>query len=176
MTTTQIVLVVLIVVVALGVVALLLAQHRRRTHLQEQFGPEYDRAVEGGDRREAERDLRERAQRREELDIRPLPARERAAFAKRWRATQADFVDQPSLAIQSADLLVTDGARYGMQDRITQSVFPVLSALLPDRFRQIHVRELALAMKLNAERTMIDPVEVLQHAEFMELLEGRSRR
>lgn len=73
-------------------------------------------------------------------------------------------------------LLVTDSVRYGMQDRITQSVFPMLSALLPDRFRRIHVRELALAMKLNAERTMIDPVEILQHAEFMELVEGRSRR
>ena len=108
MTTTQIVLVVLIVVLALGVVAVLVAQHRRRTHLQEQFGPEYDRAVESGDRREAERDLRERAQRREELDIRPLPARERAAFAKRWRSAQADFVDQPSLAGQSADLLVAE--------------------------------------------------------------------
>jgi hypothetical protein len=108
MTTMQIVLVVLIVVVALGVAALLLAQHRRRTRQQEQFGPEYDRAVEAGDRREAERELRERTQRREKLDIRPLPARERAAFAKRWRATQADFVDQPSLAIQSADLLVAE--------------------------------------------------------------------
>jgi hypothetical protein len=108
MTTLQTVLVVVIVLVVLGVVALLLAQRRRRTRLQEQFGPEYDRVVESGDRREAERELRERTERREKLDIRPLPPRERAAFAKRWRAAQADFVDQPSLAIQSADLLVTE--------------------------------------------------------------------
>lgn len=107
MTTTQIVLVVLAVLVVAAVVGLLLAQ-RRRSRLQEQFGPEYDRAVEGGDRREAERDLRERAQRREKLDIRPLPASERKAFADRWRAAQADFVDRPGLAIQSADLLVAE--------------------------------------------------------------------
>ena len=41
--------------------------------LQESFGPEYERTVEEADsQREAERELHERQERRDELDIRPL--------------------------------------------------------------------------------------------------------
>lgn len=73
-------------------------------------------------------------------------------------------------------LLVTDNIRYGLQDRIVQSVFPALSTLLPARFRPIHVADLAKAMKLNAERSRREPVEVLHYPEFVTLLAGRRRR
>lgn len=73
-------------------------------------------------------------------------------------------------------LLVTDYTRYGLQDRITQSLFPLLSVLLPARFRQIHVNDLAKAMRLNAERAPKGAVEILHYPEFVTLLEGRRRR
>jgi len=55
--------IVIAVVVVLVIVAVVAAaaSRRRRHHLQDRFGSEYDRTVEGADRRrEAERDLRER--------------------------------------------------------------------------------------------------------------------
>ena len=109
MTTTQIVILVLVLLVVAAVVAALMAQARKRKHLQSRFGPEYDRTVEGsGKRREAERELAEREQRRQSLDIRPLPEHERAAYADRWRSTQGDFVDHPEMAVRQADLLVAE--------------------------------------------------------------------
>jgi hypothetical protein len=85
------------------------AQRRKREQLRSTFGPEYDRTVDSsGRRRDAERDLAERAERRSSLDIRPLPAADRQAFAARWTAAQADFVDRPAEAVTSADQLVTE--------------------------------------------------------------------
>ena len=109
MTTTQIVILVLVLLVVAAVVAALMAQAKKRKHLQSRFGPEYERTVESsGKRREAERELAEREQRRQSLDIRPLPEHDRVAYADRWRSTQADFVDHPEMAVRQADLLVAE--------------------------------------------------------------------
>ena len=67
-------------------------------------------------------------------------------------------------------LLVTREIRYGLQDRLTQSIFPVVSPLLPARFHQIRVEELARAMRIHAERDDREGVEVLQYPEFQALL------
>src|SRR4051794_33100745 len=82
--------VVLVVVVVIACVAgLMVARQRRTTSLKEGFGPEYDRAVsEHGDRKVAEAELRERRQRREQYEIRPLEPEARARYEERWRATQ----------------------------------------------------------------------------------------
>lgn len=107
MSTTEIVVLIVVVLVLLAVVGYVIAQQRKRKQLRSRFGPEYDRAVEtSGDRRRAERDLADRAERRRELDIRPLPEQERRAFADRWRQTQEEFVDRPSTAVRQADRLV----------------------------------------------------------------------
>ncbi|MEO8035795.1 MAG: hypothetical protein ABI837_15265, partial [Acidobacteriota bacterium] len=66
-------------------------------------------------------------------------------------------------------LLVTPEIRYGLQDRLTQAIFPRVSPLLPDRFREIRVEDLALAMRLNAERPATAGVETLQHHDFVTL-------
>lgn len=106
MSTLEVLALVAVVVLVL-LVGLLLWKQRRRNQLRERFGPEYDRTVERADRRgHAERELAERAERREKLQIRPLPAQDRMAFADRWRDTQEVFVDRPSLAVQQADALV----------------------------------------------------------------------
>lgn len=113
MTTTQIVVLIVVVLLVLALAAFFAARAKRakaRERLRSTFGPEYDRTVAGNDgrRREAERELAERAARRSSFDIRPLPEADRRAFADRWRSTQADFVDQPAGAVQQADRLVAE--------------------------------------------------------------------
>lgn len=70
-------------------------------------------------------------------------------------------------------LLVTKNIRYGLQDRITQAVFPRVSSFLPRRFHEITVEELGRAMRLNAEREGVG-TEVLRYPEFRTILDGGS--
>ena len=113
MTTTQIVVLIVVVLLLAALAAVLVARAKRakeRERLRSTFGPEYDRTVEGNDghRRQAERELAERAARRSSLDIRPLPEADRTAFVGRWQSTQAEFVDQPGVAVKKADRLVAE--------------------------------------------------------------------
>jgi hypothetical protein len=112
--------IILIAVIAIAVIALViyLATRRRSEHLRERFGPEYDRAVTDG-RLSGERELAARQRRVERLEIRPLEQDQRDEFARRWRETQADFVDSPGEAIQEADRLVAEVMRergYPVED------------------------------------------------------------
>jgi hypothetical protein len=101
--------VVAIVVVAVIVGALLWSRRARSEHLRDQFGPEYERAVEAkGDRAKAEADLAEREKRVKMLDNRPLEAAERREFTQRWDDVQARFVDDPARAVSFADALIGD--------------------------------------------------------------------
>jgi hypothetical protein len=100
---------VLIIVVLLAVaLALWLAARKKKTdHLQDRFGPEYERTVTAsGSRRDAEADLAEREKRRSELAIRPLAPASRERYITSWRDTQARFVDDPAAALSDADRLV----------------------------------------------------------------------
>src|SRR5262249_59001147 len=45
-------------------------------------------------------------ERRQELDIRPLTEAARTRYVETWRITQAQFVDDPRGAVQSADSLI----------------------------------------------------------------------
>jgi hypothetical protein len=101
------------VLIAIGIVLVLAAlvwqavARRRTGRLQQQFGPEYDRAVGGADsKRSAEADLQAREERRQQLDIRPLSQTARADYVQKWRSVQADFVDEPRRAVASADRLI----------------------------------------------------------------------
>jgi hypothetical protein len=110
MSTTQTVIV--IVVIAIVVIALLLAlaarrKKQQREHLQDRFGPEYDRAVaEHGDEKAATSKLAEVEKTREKLDIRELSPAERERYASDWKSVQAAFVDAPDAAVRDADRLV----------------------------------------------------------------------
>jgi hypothetical protein len=93
-------------VVVVGLTAMAVRQ-RRTTALRQRFGPEYDRAVEAREGRQAaEADLRDREKARARLDIKPLPEDMRVRFAQEWRDLQERFVDQPSDAVVGADRLV----------------------------------------------------------------------
>jgi hypothetical protein len=51
----------------------------------------------------------------------------------------------------------------------------LISPLLPGRFHQIRVEDLARAMRLNAERTGPDGVEILEYPDFVALLRSGDR-
>jgi hypothetical protein len=101
-----------LIIVALVVIALVVwssMRKRRSEELRERFGLEYDRAVEEHqDRRSAEGALKEREERVEALQIRPLSAEQRGRFDEGWRSVQAQFVDDPTGATTAADRLVAE--------------------------------------------------------------------
>ena len=102
-----IIVLVIALVAVIGIAIWLFMRNRQTAALQDRFGPEYDRALEAHhDQREAERELRQREDRIEHLNIRPLEREERARFADRWQAVQSRFVDDPTGATDEADELV----------------------------------------------------------------------
>ena len=101
---------ILLAVVAVIVVVVVVRQmtaRKRTSQLQDRFGPEYDRvATDADSKREAESELAERAERRDELDIRPLPEASRDRYVESWKTVQAQFVDDPRGAVTQADSLL----------------------------------------------------------------------
>src|SRR3954465_11355808 len=103
--TRRLVVAVLIVIAA---IVLAVVQSRRRRALRERFGPEYDRTVDGTDsKRQAEKDLRERAAQRDQLDIRELSPAAASRYQEQWTLVQQQFVDTPAEAVRDAQKLVT---------------------------------------------------------------------
>jgi len=97
------------IIVALVVAGYQMARRKRTERLRQQYGPEYDRAIDEADsQRAAESELRDRAKRHDELELRTLDSNERADFERRWTDVQAQFVDDPSTAVRNADRLVVD--------------------------------------------------------------------
>jgi hypothetical protein len=115
--------VVVLVIIAVAVAAA--SARRRRHHLQERFGSEYDRTLEGADRRrDAERDLRDREQRHDELELKPLSDASRQRYTEQGQDMQSGFVDRPQVAVADADRLITDLMRergYPVDDFETRS-------------------------------------------------------
>jgi FtsZ-interacting cell division protein ZipA len=104
-----VIVVAVVVVVVIAIVGYQMARKRRTTQLREQYGPEYDRALDQAEsQREAESDLRGRAKRHEQLELRSLDSSEREDFKRRWSDVQAQFVDEPSTAVRNADRLVVE--------------------------------------------------------------------
>jgi len=171
----------LIVVAAVVVVAIVVwrafAARRTRT-LRERFGPEYDRTLEGtGSKRDTEADLQARAERRDELEIKPLAPGARARYLEEWQRVQARFVDDPDGAVREADMLIQSVMRergYPMDD-FEQRAADV-SVDHPDvveNYREGH--RLARASALG-DGTTEDLRQAMQHyrALFDELLDERT--
>ncbi|MEI9936021.1 MAG: hypothetical protein WDO69_02230 [Pseudomonadota bacterium] len=101
-------------IVAIMIVAVVASRHRarvRRADLQRKFGPEYDRAVEeyGPDR--ADRELLSRQRRVDHFQARELNAVDRARFIGSWSNIQAQFVDDPGVAVTGANELINEVMR-----------------------------------------------------------------
>ena len=136
-----------IIVAAIVIVAVLILsaaiQRRRSDLLRSGFGPEYERTVDRtGDRKAAEADLRERQHRHDELELRPLAARARKGFIDAWQGTQAEFVDDPSSAINDADRLIQNVMRdrgYPIEDfEDRAALVSVDHPMVVERYRRAH--------------------------------------
>jgi len=100
---------IVVVLVVLAVIAVLLNKYLQRKRLQEKFGPEYDRAVQGSENRTAaERELVDRQKKHAELELRELSPQSRESYGRHWSRIQEQFVDAPAGAVAEADVLVTD--------------------------------------------------------------------
>lgn len=142
MSTTSLVILIVAIVAVVAVIGATVAaiQARRRRALQERFGSEYDRAVTDADsRRDAERDLRDRTQRREQLDIRPLDPASAERYREEWRVAQERFVDAPAESVAQAHVLVTavlrDRGYPTTDDDERMSMLSVDHADVMDRYR-----------------------------------------
>jgi hypothetical protein len=145
----------LIAVIALVVVVLLLvalglaaARKRRSAALREEFGPEYDRALDDtGKRRDAEKDLAARKDEHDQLELRPLTPAARERYTASWTAAQARFVDAPAQALNEADALVTQlmaERGYPTDDFDSRTrLLSVEHAHVLDDYRSAHEVELA---------------------------------
>ena len=83
--------------------------HLRTVELRRRFGPEYDRAVEElGSPARAEQELAARTRRVERVRFRELSNADRARFTSAWSNVQAQFVDDPALAVHAANALIQE--------------------------------------------------------------------
>jgi hypothetical protein len=96
-----------IALLLLVLVAAVWRRRRGRRRLKEAFGPEYDRmVVSTGKRHEAERVLRERERRHEEIELHSLAAPTQVRLEEEWRSLQARFLDDPEGSARAAESLV----------------------------------------------------------------------
>jgi hypothetical protein len=79
---------------------------RRRVHLKDRFGPEYERAVSGSGTGSAERRLHDVERQHDELEVRELPNAARQRYLDEWRQAEARFVSDPRDAARAAERLV----------------------------------------------------------------------
>lgn len=95
-------------ILVIGVVLALIFSSRQRTkRLKDDFGSEYEDAMEkAGGRKEAEDELEDRRKRVESLNIRNLDPDEEEEFIEKWRAIQMDFINDPGRTVGEADRLV----------------------------------------------------------------------
>jgi hypothetical protein len=107
-TNTLVIVIVAVLVIAAIVLVLVMSRRKRQTgELKEQFGSEYEQAVQQyGDPHKAEVELQARQKRVGAFDFHPLAQGERDRFAEQWKQTQGEFVDAPAEAVTDADHLV----------------------------------------------------------------------
>ncbi|MEU8465557.1 hypothetical protein [Streptomyces sp. NPDC029003] len=108
MSTSMLIIIIVVAVLVVLAITALMGMLARRRHLRNRFGPEYERAVdEEGGKLAAERDLRAREERHDQLDIKELSPERRSEYAQEWSGVQEHFVDRPDGAVSEADALVS---------------------------------------------------------------------
>lgn len=95
--------IIIVVLIAAAVGGRAYSQRRLRAS----FGPEVETvAREHGSRREVDRELRRRKKRHAALELRTISIEDRESYATSWEHVQAEFLDDPALALTSAERLV----------------------------------------------------------------------
>lgn len=174
---TSTIVIVVVVVIVLAVLAYVVSRQQSRRHLEDQFGPEYDRTVTDADnRRQAEQELKEREERRQDLDIRPLEPEAHDRYQSEWHDLQQRFVDEPKGAVIDADRLVTDVMRdrgYPVEDFERQaSDISVDHPRLVEDYRSAH----DIALRVREDRADTEDLRqavIHYRSLFDDLLDGR---
>ena len=174
---------IVVLLIALVVASVVIVRQRRSQQLQEGFGPEYGRTLaERGDRREAETELRERRERRDQLEIRELAPEACDRYADRWRGAQRTFVDQPVAAVGEADALVIEVMRergYPVEDDFDRRAadISVDHPVVVENYRSAHEIS-GRAVRNEASTEDLRQAMIHFRALFEELLgvQGRPRR
>lgn len=140
--------VVVIIVLLAVVVGASMMRQKRSERLREQFGPEYEHAVEtAGGRRAAERELIARERKHNKLKINELTPESRTRYVEAWGVTQAGFVDDPSKSVGEADRLVTEVMRergYPIDDFEQRAAdISVDHPKVVEHYRSAHILHLA---------------------------------
>ena len=137
----------IVLVVGIAVALLLLAGlvriRQRRAHLQERFGPEYQRAVADQGTSGGEKRLSEIESERDDLEIRPLARAARDRYLDEWRQAEARFVSDPRDATRAAEALILRALeeRGSPRDDDSERLAALVSVDHPDvadRYRHGH--------------------------------------
>lgn len=138
---TGIIIAIAVIVVVAAVVIALVVRVRQRTQLRRTFGDEYDRTAEdAGGKRAADKELKDRKARHDELQLQPLDATTAQRFRDEWRLVQERFVDAPAESVAAAHRLLRealDARGYPTRDDDERvSMLSVDHADVLDRYRQ----------------------------------------
>jgi len=137
----------IVVAAAIGAALLLalalLRIRQRRSHLQERFGPEYQRAVADHGVGGAESRLNDIESERESLSLRDLPPATRNRYLDEWRQAEIRFVSDPRDATRAAERLVVRalherGYPEGDDDQRLVSLVSADHPDVADRYRHGH--------------------------------------
>lgn len=81
----------------------------------------------------------------------------------------------PRTSFFRPSVLLTPKARYGLKDRVLQSVFPRVSGMLPSKWRPVRIEDLARAMRVNAEQPAgAEAVEIFHYDDFVRLTSAQA--
>lgn len=101
-----------LIIASIVVVALIVWyawDRNRSSRLKQRFGPEYNLAVtRTGSRRRAEAELAQREIKARQIREQRLSPSDRERFLAQWKLCQAQFVDDPSGAVNRADQLLAE--------------------------------------------------------------------
>ncbi len=164
--------------IVLGVaiaVALLLALafvrvRKRRTHLKDRFGPEYQRTIEMDGTAAGEKRMAELESERDDLDLRPLPPAARERYLEEWRQAESRFVSDPRDATRAAERLVLRALgeqgypEDAADDERLVSLVSVDHPDIADRFRHGHsmLEQDGAQATENLRKAMLDFRSVLE--------------
>jgi hypothetical protein len=130
-----------------------------------------------GGTKQAEIELRARAQQRDKLDIRPLSSAQRDSFEQDWRQVQAEFVDVPLQCLSRADALVLGvmtGRGYPVQDFDQQAdLISVDHPTVVEHYRRAHGTFIA-SQSGPISTEQLRQAFISYRALFAELLDERS--
>ncbi len=107
---TKYIIIVVVVVIILGLIlAAIFSRRQRSKRYTEKYGSDYGHAVKSmGSQTKAQKEMDDRKERVDSLDIRSLSLPEREKYLSEWKAVQAKFIDQPGPATVEADHLIME--------------------------------------------------------------------